>query len=263
MEDTLSPDLPWYQEIDGERALFEQAYRQRLPLMLMGPTGCGKSRFVEHMAARLGRPLVTVAAHEETSAVDLLGRHLIQGGETVWQDGPVTRAVRQGAVLYIDEVVEARSDVVVVLHPLTDHRRQLFLDRLDERLDAPEEFMLVVSFNPGYQRGFKQLKPSTRQRFVGLHFGYPEASVEAQVLQGEAEVDARTAKALVALATKLRELPEQGLAEPPSTRLLVNAARLMRAGVHPRRACRAAILAPMTDDTELLAGLGDVVDMVF
>lgn len=263
MEDSVNLGLPWYQEIDGECALFEQAWRQRLPLMLMGPTGCGKSRFVEHMAARLGRPLVTVAAHEETSAVDLLGRHLIHGGETVWQDGPVTRAVRQGAVLYIDEVAEARSDVVVVLHPLTDHRRQLFLDRLDERLDAPPEFMLVASFNPGYQRGFKQLKPSTRQRFVGLQFAYPRPEVEAHVLRREAGVDRRSAKALVTLAAKLRELPEQGLSEPPSTRLLVNAARLMAAGAHARRACRAAILTPMTDDPELLAGLGDLVDMVF
>ncbi|MCB9765203.1 MAG: CbbQ/NirQ/NorQ/GpvN family protein [Alphaproteobacteria bacterium] len=262
-EEPAETALPWYQEVAGERALFEHAWRQRLPLMLKGPTGCGKSRFVEHMAARLGRPLVTVAAHEETSAVDLLGRYLIQGGETVWQDGPVTRAVRQGAILYVDEVAEARSDVVVVLHPLTDHRRQLFLDRRDELLVAPPEFMLVVSFNPGYQQGFKELKPSTRQRFVGLRFDYPEPPLEVTILCGETGIDERRAKALVALATKLRTLPQLGLAQPPSTRLLVGAATLMRAGVHPRLACRAAIVEPMTDDVELAEGLGDVVDLVF
>ena len=254
--------LPWYRPVGDEIALFERAWRCRLPLMLKGPTGCGKSRYVEHMAARLGRELVTVAANDDTSAVDLLGRYLIEGGETVWQDGPVTRAVRQGAILYIDEVAEARSDVVVVLHPLTDHRRQLYIDRTDEALTAPDEFMLVVSFNPGYQGTLKELKPSTRQRFLGLSFDYPSPEVEAEILTGETDIDARTAKLLVAMAGKLRGLTELGLAEVPSTRLLVGAARLIVAGMPPRAACQAGIVEPLTDDAELIAGLMDVVRLV-
>lgn len=257
------PELPWYQPTGDEVAVFVAAYTNRLPLMLKGPTGCGKSRFVEHMAARLGRPLVTVAAHDETSAVDLLGRYLVVGGETVWQDGPVTRAVRQGAILYVDEVAEARSDVVVVLHPLTDHRRQLVVDRHDEVLAAPPEFLLVVSFNPGYQRGLKELKPSTRQRFVGLTFGYPKPDVEQRIVSGETGASAQVAKALVALAGKMRSLDTLGLAEVPSTRLLVDAARLIDKGLDPRLACRVGIIEPLTDDLELATALQDLVNLVF
>lgn len=255
--------LPWYQPVGEEIALFEHAWRQRLPLMIKGPTGCGKSRFVEHMAARLGRPLVTVAAHDDTSATDLLGRWLIRGGETVWQDGPVTRAVREGAILYVDEVAEARPDVVVVLHPLTDHRRRLFVERHDEELAAPPEFMLVISFNPGYQRSLKELKPSTRQRFLAVHFDYPAPELEARIVAGETGVEPTVARRLVALAGRMRALETLGLAELPSTRLLVDAALLMRSGLAPRAACRAGIIEPLSDDPDVRAGLGELVNLVF
>lgn len=258
-----APELPWYQPAGDELAVFQAAYDNRLPLMLKGPTGCGKSRFVEHMAARLGRPLVTIACHDETSAVDMLGRYLVVGGQTVWQDGPVTRAVREGAILYIDEIAEARSDVVVVLHPLTDHRRRLIVDRHDEVLEAQPGFMLVVSFNPGYQRGLKELKPSTRQRFVGLSFRYPAADVEQTIVQGETGARPQVVRALVALAGKMRSLDTLGLAEVPSTRLLVDAARLIDKGLDPRLACRVAIIEPLTDDPELALALQDVANLVF
>ncbi len=254
---------PFYREIGNECFLFEKAFRERVPLLLKGPTGCGKSRLVEHMAARLGRPLVTVACHDETSAVDLTGRYLVEGGDTTWQDGPVTRAVREGAILYLDEFAEARSDVVVVVHPLCDHRRTLYVERHDEVLQAGPEFMLVVSYNPGYQRGMKELKPSTRQRFLALAMGYPTPAVEVEVLLGETDLDAGTARKLVALAAKLREVEPLGLAEMPSTRLLVNAGRLIQAGVPPRAACHAAVVEALTDDLELAAGLRELVALVF
>lgn len=257
------PAIPWYQPVGDELAVFQAAYDNRLPLMLKGPTGCGKSRFVEHMAARLGRPLVTIACHDETSAVDMLGRYLVIGGQTVWQDGPVTRAVREGAILYIDEIAEARSDVVVVLHPLTDHRRRLIVDRHDEVLEAQPGFMLVVSFNPGYQRGLKELKPSTRQRFVGLSFHYPTADVEQAIVLGETGARAPVVRSLVALANKMRSLDTLGLSEVPSTRLLVDAARLIDKGLDPRLACRVAIIEPLTDDAELARALQDVANLVF
>jgi nitric oxide reductase NorQ protein len=254
---------PFYQAVAGEAELFERCWRARLPLMLKGPTGCGKSRFVEHMAARLGRPLVTVPCHDDTSAADLLGRWLVSGGDTVWQDGPVTRAVRGGALLYLDEIAEARPDVVVALHPLSDHRRRLHLDRHDEELEAPPEFMLIVSFNPGYQRGWKELKPSTRQRFVGLSFAYPAAELETTILRGETGIDEATAKRLVRLAGKLRGLDELGLAEKASTRLLVDAAHLIRQGLAPRAACEAAICEPLSDEPDVLAALREVVALAF
>lgn len=243
--------------------MFEHAFQRGLPLLLKGPTGCGKSRLVEHMAARLGRELVTVACHDETSAVDLLGRWLVRGADTVWQDGPVTRAVRQGALLYLDEVAEARPDVVVVLHPLTDHRRRLYVERHDEVVDAAPGFGLVVSFNPGYQRGLKELKPSTRQRFVAIHFDYPAPAVEQEVIEGETGCAPALARRLVTLAGKLRGVKELGLAEVPSTRLLVDAARLIGSGVPPRLACVAAIVEPLTDDRELVRGLSELVALVF
>lgn len=243
--------------------VFRHCYAQRLPLMLKGPTGSGKSRFVEAMAEQLGRPLITVSCHDDTSATDLLGRYLIEGGDTVWQDGPVTRAVREGAILYLDEVAEAREDVIVVLHPLTDHRRQVFLDRRNETLSAPPEFMLVISFNPGYQRGLKELKPSTRQRFVGLSFDYPKESVETEIVQSEAGVDAATARKLVGIATKIRGLQELGLAESASTRLLVDAGKLIRAGLSPRAACDAAIVQPLSDDRDVVRSLQDLSALIF
>lgn len=259
----MTDELPWYRAIGSEREVFEHCFSNRLPLMLRGPTGSGKSRFVEHMAARLGRPLVTVAAHDETSAADLIGRWLIRGGETLWQDGPVTRAVRQGAILYIDEVAEARSDVIVVLHPLGDHRRRLFIERHDEELDAAEGFMLVVSWNPGYQRSLRELKPSTRQRFVGLTFDYPQPDVEREIVVGEAGADEGVAKRLVALATKIRAVDHLGLAEKPSTRLLVGTARLIGSGLPARLACRVGIVEPLTDDPEIADALNDLCTLVF
>jgi nitric oxide reductase NorQ protein len=255
--------LPWYQPVGHECELFDQAFQNHLPLLLKGPTGCGKSRLVEHMAARLGRPLVTVACHDDTSAVDLVGRYLVQGGETVWQDGPMTRAVRTGAILYLDEIAEARSDVIVVIHPLADHRRQLVVERHDEVLEAATGFMLVVSFNPGYQRGLKELKPSTRQRFVAVQMDYPSAEVEVKVVVGETGIGEAVARRLVALAGKVRAVESLGLAEVPSTRLLVHTARLIGSGVPPRQACDAGIVQALTDDPELAGALRDLVALVF
>jgi nitric oxide reductase NorQ protein len=227
-------------------------------VLLKGPTGCGKSRFVEHMAAILGRPLITVACHDDTAAHDLLGRYLIRGGETVWQDGPLTRAVREGAILYLDEVAEARSDTIVVLHPLTDHRRQIFIERHDEQLTAPPEFMLVVSFNPGYQRSLKEMKPSTRQRFVGMSFDYPQADVECEIVARESGASAKVVGQLVRAAGKIRNLKELGLAESASTRLLVDTAKLIRAGLPSRQAADAGIVQPLTDDPDTIVALRDL-----
>lgn len=253
----------WYRPVGEEVSVFEGAHQQRLPVLLKGPTGCGKSRFVEFMAERLKRPLITVACNDETSAADLVGRWLVRGGDTVWQDGPATRAVKLGAILYLDEVAEAREDVVVLLHPLTDHRRQLFVDRNDEVLKAPEDFQVVASFNPGYRRGLKELKPSTRQRFVSLHFDYPPEEVEVEVLQGETGVDVKQAKRLVAWAHKVRAQESLGLAETVSTRLLVMAAQLMKAGLPPRVAGQVALVQPLTDDGPTARALQDLVDLSF
>ncbi|MBL8920084.1 MAG: CbbQ/NirQ/NorQ/GpvN family protein [Myxococcaceae bacterium] len=253
----------WYRPVGDEVSVFERAFAQRLPVLLKGPTGCGKTRFVEFMAERLARPLITVACNDETSAADLVGRWLVRGGDTVWQDGPATRAVKQGAILYLDEVAEAREDVVVLLHPLTDHRRRLYLDRNDEVLDAPPGFMVVASFNPGYRRGLKELKPSTRQRFVSLQFGYPPEDVEVEVLHGETGLDVKLAKRLVAWANKVRGQEALALAETVSTRLLVMAARLMAAGLPPRVACGAALVQPLTDDAPTARALQDLVDLSF
>jgi nitric oxide reductase NorQ protein len=263
LNDPVEQKAPYYRPVAGECELFETAYQEGLPLLLKGPTGCGKSRLVEHMAARLGRPLVTVSCHDETSAVDLTGRWLVKGGDTVWQDGPVTRAVRAGAILYLDEFAEARSDVVVVIHPLTDHRRTLYVERHDEVVQAASGFLLVVSFNPGYQRGLKELKPSTRQRFLAVAMGPPAPDVELEILEGETGIDAATGRRLVALGAKLREVEPLGLAEMPSTRLLVNAARLIGAGMPPRAACNAAIVEALTDDVEVADGLRDLVALAF
>lgn len=258
-----SDTLPFYHETSHEVSVFETAYRCKLPVMLKGPTGCGKSRFVEHMAAKLSLPLVQVLCQDDTTATDLLGRYLIKGGETIWQDGPLTRAVRTGAILYLDEIAEAREDVMVVIHPLTDHRRQLFIDRHNETLTAPNNFMLVVSFNPGYQKGLKELKPSTRQRFVGLQFSYPDKDVETKIISRETETEESNAKKLVTLGNKIRNLQELGLSETVSTRLLVDAARLMKAGLPARIACDTAIVQPLTDDLMTMTSLRDLVALVF
>jgi len=252
--------LPYYRAIGGEVNLFEHAFDNQLPLLIKGPTGCGKTRFVQHMAARLGRPLYTVACHDDLTASDLVGRHLIGDSGTYWSDGPLTRAVREGAICYLDEIVEARKDTTVVLHPLTDDRRILPLERTGETLSAPDNFMLVVSYNPGYQNLLKGLKPSTRQRFVGLSFDFPQADIETEVLMGESDIDKALAEKLVSLATSLRALKDHDLEEAASTRLLVYAATLIKSGMPIRQACQAALIEPLTDDDETLKALAEVVN---
>jgi len=259
----MSPKSPWYRQVGREVELFQHAHRQRLPLLLAGPTGCGKTRFLEAMAAQLELPLITVACHDETSSIDLVGRFLIRGAETIWQDGPVTRSVRAGAILYLDEIIEAREDVIVVLHSLTDHRRELYIDRLDETLVAPEDFMVVASFNPGYARGFKELRPSTRQRFVVQRFSYPEAKIETEIVAHEGNLDNGMPKRLVEFAHKVRGMEELQLAETVSTRLLVTAAKLIASGVAPRVACNAAVVQPITDDHAQLEALQDLANLMF
>ena len=253
---------PFYVPLGDEVALFAKCHERGLAVMLKGPTGCGKTRFVEHMAWRLGRPVVTVACHDDLSASDLTGRWLVRGGETVWQDGPLTLAARLGAICYLDEVVEARQDTVVVIHPLTDDRRIQPLDKAGTLVEAAPGFQLVVSYNPGYQHVLKDLKPSTRQRFVAIDFDFPAAEVEARIVAHEGGVDDPTARALVSLAGRLRNLRDRGLAEVPSTRVLVATARLVAGGIPVRDACRSALVAPLTDDPELLAAMHDVIGAV-
>lgn len=253
---------PFYLPAGDEVEIFSACDAHRLPVMLKGPTGCGKTRFVEHMSWRLRRPLVTVACHDDLSASDLIGRYLVRGSETVWQDGPLTRAVRAGALCYLDEVVEARQDTIVVLHPVSDDRRVLPIDKTGEMVPAAPGFQLVVSYNPGYQHLLKDLKPSTRQRFVALEFTVPPPEREVAIVMHEGGVSGRQAADLVALAGRLRALRDRGLTEVPSTRLLVAAARLIASGVTPREACRVAIAAPLTDDPDLLAAAQDLIGLL-
>ena len=257
------PDLPFYRPVADECDLFRTAHENGLPLLLKGPTGCGKTRFVEHMAAKLGLPLHTVACHDDLSAADLIGRYLLKGGETEWVDGPLTRAVREGAICYLDEVVEARKDVTVVLHPLTDSRRRLIIDRTGEELVAPEGFMLVASYNPGYQNILKTLKPSTRQRFVAMEFDFPPPDLETRIVVQESGLDESRARALVRLAGKLRALKGQDLEEGVSTRLVIYAATLIATGLPVERAIEAAMIQPLTDDADIRRGLLDLVTAVF
>jgi nitric oxide reductase NorQ protein len=254
---------PYYVPAGGEIAVFEAAYASRLPVLLKGPTGCGKTRFVEHMAFRLQRPLITVACHEDLFAADLLGRYLIQNEETLWMDGPLTQAVRSGAICYLDEVVEARKDTTVVIHPLTDHRRRLAVDKTGECIAAHPDFMMVISYNPGYQSVLKDLKQSTRQRFVSMEFAYPEKEKEAQIVAHEGQVPAEVALRLVILAARIRSLREQGLTEGASTRLLIHAALLIGKGISEREALRTAVCLPLTDDERLLQTLFDLIEDVF
>lgn len=256
-------DAPYYVASDDEIPLFEQCHEKQLAVMLKGPTGCGKTRFVEHMAWRLNRPLVTISCHDDLAASDLVGRFLIHHDGTRWQDGPLTTAVRQGAICYLDEVVEARQDTIVVLHSLTDHRRMLFLDKTGEAIEAAPGFQLVVSYNPGYQRMLKDMKPSTRQRFVALDFDFPPAEQEAAIVHHEGGIDSGLAHTLVTLAHKLRALKDRGLAEVPSTRLLIATARLISGGIPLKRACYTGLIAPLSDDDSLVGAMHDLVDLTF
>ena len=259
----FTADEPYYLPSGSEVAVFEHCHALQLAVMLKGPTGCGKTRFVEHMAWKLKRPLITISCHDDLSASDLVGRFLIRHDGTAWQDGPLTRAVREGAICYLDEVVEARQDTMVVLHSLTDHRRILPIDKTGETLVAAPGFQLVISYNPGYQRMLKDLKPSTRQRFVALDFSFPSPEQEARVVAHESGIDAGMAHGLVALGGRLRTLQDQGLAEVPSTRLLVHAGRLMAGGIEARQACHTAIVAPLSDDPTLVSAMRDLVDATF
>jgi nitric oxide reductase NorQ protein len=253
---------PYYLNIRDEIALFETAYKAKLPVMLKGPTGCGKTRFVEAMAYRMGRPLVTVACHEDLSATDLVGRYLLEGDDTVWHDGPLTTAVRHGAICYLDEVVEARKDTIVLIHPLTDDRRILPVEKLGILLNAPDDFMLVISYNPGYQSVLKDLKQSTRQRFLALEFDYPPTEAEMRIVAHEGGINEPTARDLVKIGEKVRNLKGHGLEEGVSTRLLVYAAQMIARGVDPVIACEVAIASPITDDPELQRSIREIVTTV-
>lgn len=255
-------NIPFYKAIGKEEEVFEHAYQNKLPLLLKGPTGTGKSRFVEYMAHKLKKPLITVACHEETSATDLLGRYIIQGAETVWKDGPLTRAVKEGAIIYMDEIAEARPDVIVAIHPLTDFRRVIYLDKLGVEVEANDDFMFVASFNPGYQKGFKELKPSTRQRFVSLTFAYPEPKLEAEIIVAESGVEKAVAERLVKIAVKIRNLTELGLAETVSTRLLVDAGKLIQSGLPKRLSVEVAVIEPLTDDPDALEAMKDMATLM-
>jgi len=261
--DQKQHEQPFYQQVANEEELFIQAWKHGLPALIKGPTGCGKTRFVQYMAHKLNLPLYTVACHDDLSATDLVGRHLIGAEGTWWQDGPLTRAVREGGICYLDEVVEARQDTTVVLHPLADDRRELFIERTGETLEAPDNFMLVVSYNPGYQNLLKGMKPSTRQRFVAMRFDYPQPEQEVQIVATEAGIDQRLAGQLVRLGNAIRRLENHDLEEVASTRLLIFAARLIKAGVPVRQACLACLAEPLSDDLQTVRALMDVVDVHF
>jgi nitric oxide reductase NorQ protein len=251
---------PYYVPVGREEQVFRAAFRQGLAVLLKGPTGCGKTRFVEAMAASLGRPLITVACHDDLTTADLVGRFLLQGGDTRWVDGPLTRAVREGAICYLDEIVEARQDTTVVLHPLGDHRRQLPVDRLGLTLDAAPGFCLVVSYNPGYQSVLKDLKDSTRQRMVAIELDFPPPDIEEKVVAHEAGVDPETAARLVRLGQAIRRLETAGLREVASTRVLIAAGRLVAEGLAETEAARAAVAGPLSDDHAVTAGLFRMID---
>lgn len=261
---------PYYMPLGDEVEIFRAAYSARLPVLLKGPTGCGKTRFVEHMTWRLYRetanplevPLVTVSCHEDLTATDMVGRYLLKGDETVWADGPLTRAVRSGAICYLDEIVEARKDTTVLIHSLTDHRRILPIDKTSELVAAHPEFLLVISYNPGYQSVLKDLKPSTRQRFVSLEFDYPKVEVEATIIAHEAGVDLTQAERLAVIGERVRNLKQHGFEEGVSTRLLIYAANLMAVGIEPRRAAEVAIITAISDDATVQAAVADIVDII-
>ena len=255
---------PYYEPQGNEVAIFEAAYKKRLPIMLKGPTGCGKTRFLEHMAFQLGRPLVTVSCHEDLTSSDLVGRFLLEGAETVWQDGPLTRAVKAGAICYLDEIVEARTDSTVVIHSLTDHRRKLTIEKKGQEIEAHEDFMLVISYNPGYQTVLKDLKPSTKQRFIAINFDFPAEEIERKIVLNEAAgIPEEVVFQLVAAGRKSRVLKDHGLEEATSTRALVYAASMMNAGLDPVAACQVAMVNPITDDAELADAMMEIVHAHF
>ena len=255
---------PYYEPQGNEIAVFEAAYKKRLPVMLKGPTGCGKTRFLEYMAFQLKRPLVTVSCHEDLTSSDLVGRFLLEGAETVWQDGPLTRAVKAGAICYLDEIVEARTDSTVVIHSLTDHRRKLTIEKKGQEIEAHDDFMLVISYNPGYQTVLKDLKPSTKQRFIGLHFDFPSEDIERKIILNEAPgIAPEIAHQLVNAGRKARLLKDHGLEESASTRALVYAASMINAGLDPVAACQVAMVNPITDDEELAEALMEIVQAHF
>jgi len=253
----------FYQEQANEVSLFNYAYQHQLPVLIKGPTGCGKTRFIAHMAQKLNKPLYTVSCHDDLTAADLVGRHLIGPNGTYWQDGPLTKAVREGGICYLDEVVEARKDTTVVLHPLADDRRILPLDRTGELLEASPDFMLVVSYNPGYQNLLKGMKPSTRQRFVALRFDYPSKALEQEIIIKETGAEPNLAYKLVELAQALRRLEQHDLDEVASTRLLIYAAKMISSGMNPIEVCRCCLAEPLSDDIETVNALMDVAKIYF
>jgi nitric oxide reductase NorQ protein len=259
LESYLVTNEPYYHAIGNEVAVFEAAYATRLPMMLKGPTGCGKTRFIENMAFRLKKPLITVACHEDMTASDLVGRFLLDSQGTVWHDGPLTLAVRHGAICYLDEIVEARQDTTVVIHPLTDDRRILPLEKKNELIKAHPDFHLVISYNPGYQSVIKDLKESTKQRFAALDFTYPEAETETEIVVHEAGIDRKNAATLVRIAGRTRNLKGHGLDEGASTRMLIQAGRLMSRSVPITEACEVALVLPLTDDPDMRMALGETI----
>jgi len=284
IEEFVIKDEPFYIPVADEVEIFYAAYEERIPLLFKGPTGCGKTRFVEYMAYQLGQsvtavkpggnktnkakprhsvPLVTIACHEDLTASDLVGRYLLQGDSTVWLDGPLSRAVKVGGICYLDEIVEARKDTTVLIHPLTDHRRILPVEKRGEILEAHPNFLLIISYNPGYQSALKDLKHSTRQRFVAIEFDYPPRHVEEQVIAHESGVAMEVARDLAKLGEKIRNLKDHGLQEGASTRLLIYAGRLIKKGISPRRACQVAVVWSLTDDSEVQRGVEEVVFSIF
>lgn len=263
LEEHTITEEPFYLAVGDELEIALKAYEQQLPLLLKGPTGCGKTRFMQYLAWRLKRPLVTVSCHDDLSTSDLVGRYLIRSGEARWTDGPLTLAVRAGAICYLDEVVEARKDTTVVIHPLADDRRELPIEKRGELVTAPDEFMLAISYNPGYQSVLKDLKPSTRQRFISLSFDYPRADQEAEIVSRESGLDIKTAASLVKLAEMTRSLKDSGLPEGASTRLLIQAGKLMENGIETRSACRVAVTESLTDEPELIGAISDMVSSIF
>ena len=262
-EECFITEEPYYEPIGSEIDIFLAAYQQQIPVLLKGPTGCGKTRFMEHMAWRLKKALITVSCHDDLTASDLVGRFLISGGETKWIDGPLARSVRNGAICYLDEIVEARKDTTVVIHPLADDRRVLPMEKVGEVLEATADFCLAISYNPGYQSVLKDLKQSTRQRFVALEFDYPSIELETRIIKTEANIDQALAERLVKFAHMTRNLKGSGLEEGASTRLLVHAGKLISAGISPVDACHTSIAQALTDDSEMLAAINELSSSLF